>query len=82
MRRTLGQSEHMYSMDDLLDRVKAERADELRLYVGTPPIIVPRGEHHTVEGPAIAIADAEQLLRSIANTRQRRELSRIHAVES
>jgi len=64
----------MYSMDDLLELVNTERAEELRLHVGTPPVMVRRGEHHTVEGPVITAEDAEQFLLSIANTRQRREI--------
>ena len=61
-------------MDDLLYLVNSDGADELRLHVGTPPVIVLGGEHHTVEGPAITSEDAEQLLKSVATTRQRREL--------
>lgn len=64
----------MYAMDDLLGRVRSERADELRLHVGLPPVLVVKGEHHSVEGPAITAADAEGLLQNIANSRQRREL--------
>jgi hypothetical protein len=35
----------MYSMDDLLSLVYSESADELRLHVGVPPVIVVKGEH-------------------------------------
>ncbi len=62
----------MYSMDDLLQLARAERADELKLHVGSPPVVVVRGEPHTIEGPVITAADAEQFLLSITNTRQRR----------
>jgi Tfp pilus assembly ATPase PilU len=64
----------MYSMDDLLHLVNSDGADELRLHVGTPPVIVLGGEHHTIEGPPITTEDAEQFLQSIASTRHRREL--------
>src|SRR5437773_2135284 len=64
----------MYSMDDLLHLVNSDGADELRLHVGTPPVIVLEGEHHAVEGPPITPEDAEQLLQRVATTRQRREL--------
>ena len=64
----------MYSIDDLLYLVSSDGADELRLHVGTPPVIVLGGEQHTIEGPAITTEDAEQLLQSVASTRQRREL--------
>ena len=61
-------------MDDLLDLVSTEHAEELRLHVGTSPVMVLRGEHHTIEGPLITAENAELLLRSIADTRQTREM--------
>src|SRR5437879_3045058 len=64
----------MYSLDNLLHLLNSDGADELRLHVGAPPVIVLQGEHLSVEGPPIATEDAEQLLQSIADTRQRREL--------
>jgi Tfp pilus assembly ATPase PilU len=68
-------------MDDLLDLVSTERAEELRLHVGTPPVMVLRGEHHTVEGPEITAENAEQLLRSVADSRQMREFRERGAAE-
>src|SRR5437868_13239408 len=64
----------MYSIDDLLHLANSDGADELRLHVGMPPIMVLEGEHHAIEGPPITTEDAEQLLESVATTRQRREL--------
>ncbi len=64
----------MYSLDQLLSQVNAERADGLSLHVGAPPAIVLRGEHRPVSGPAITVEDALQLLQGLANSRQRREL--------
>jgi len=61
-------------MDDLLYLVHSDGADELRLHVGQPPVIVLEGEQQPLEGPAITTAQAEHLLQSITNTRQRREL--------
>jgi len=71
----------MYSMDDLLHLLKAEKADALKLWVGEPPVIIRNGEPHRVEGPAITDEDAEQLLHSITTTRQRRELREREVVE-
>ncbi len=68
-------------MDDLLDLVSNERAEELRLHAGTPPVIVLRGEHHTIEGPEITAENAEQLLWSVAGTRQMREFRERGAAE-
>lgn len=71
----------MYSMDDLLHLVHSDGADELRLHVGMPPIIVLESEHHQIEGPVITTEEAEQLLQSITSTRQRRELREHGVVE-
>jgi Tfp pilus assembly ATPase PilU len=71
----------MYSMDDLLHLVNSDGADELRLQVGTPPIVVLGGEHHQVEGPAITMEEVEELWHSLADTRQRRELRALGMVQ-
>ena len=68
-------------MEDLLSLTTAERAEALRLHVGTPPVIVLRGEQHIVEGPPITAENAEELLRSIADTRQVREFRERGAAE-
>jgi twitching motility protein PilT len=73
--------EHMYSMDHLLHLLHSDGADELRLHVGQPPVIVLDGELQPLEGPAITAEDAEQLLQSISNTRHRRELREQGMVE-
>jgi len=71
----------MYAMDDLLHLLHSDGADELRLHVGQPPVIVLDGEQQPLEGPAITAEAAEHLLQSIANTRQRRELREHGVVE-
>jgi Tfp pilus assembly ATPase PilU len=68
-------------MDDLLHLVHSDGADELRLHVGQPPVIVLDGEEQALEGPAITTEDAEHLLQSITNTRQRRDLREHGVVE-
>lgn len=64
----------MYSVDDLLQRVLAERADELKLHVGAPPVMMQGDNQLLLEGPPVTAEDAEQFLLSIANTRQRRDI--------
>ena len=64
----------MYSMVDLLHLVHSDGADGLRLHVGQPPVNVLYGDQQPIEGPAITTEEAEQLLQSITNTRQRRDL--------
>lgn len=71
----------MYSMDDLLRLLHSDGADELRLHVGAPPVIVLDGEPQTIEGRTLTSEDTERLLQSIANTRQRRALREHGAVE-
>src|SRR5574339_481531 len=71
----------MYSMDDLFHLVHSDGADELRLHVGQIPVIVLDGEEQALEGPAITTEDAEHLLQSITNTRQRRDLREHGMVE-
>jgi Tfp pilus assembly ATPase PilU len=69
----------MYSMDNLLYLLHSDGADELRLHVGQPPVIVLEGEQEPIDGPAITTEDAQELLQSITDTRQRRDL-REHGV--
>ncbi len=54
---------------------------ELRIHVGRPPVIVVRGKEHWVDGPALTADNAEQLLRSISNSRQIREWRESGAAE-
>ena len=77
----LAYRERMYSMDDLLHVVHSDGADGLKLHVGQPPVVVIDGEQQPIEGPAITTQDAEQLLQSITDTRQRRELRENGVVE-
>jgi Tfp pilus assembly pilus retraction ATPase PilT len=69
---TMSSSE--YDMTDLLTLILSERADGLSLHAGMPPVVHLHAEPHTVEGPAITPENAESLLRSLAGTRQVRQL--------
>ena len=69
----------MYSMDNLLTLVSSEQARELRFRADAPPIIVMDDEPHALEGPPITAENVERLLRSIATSREMREL-RVHGV--
>ena len=64
----------MYSMDNLLHLLHSDGADELWLLVGQPPLIVLDGEPQPIDGPALTADDTEQILHSITDTRQRREI--------
>lgn len=67
-------------MDNLLTLITTERARELRFRAGTPPMVLLAEEPHVLEGPPLTADGPEQLLRSIANTRQMRELRERGAV--
>jgi twitching motility protein PilT len=69
----------MYSMDNLLTLVTSEQARELRFRAGAPPIIVMDDEPHALEGPPITAENVAWLLRSIATSREMREL-KVHGV--
>lgn len=71
----------MFSMDQLLHLLHSDGADELRLHVGEPPLIVMDSQPQPIEGPAISAEDAKELLQSITDTRQRRELREQGAVK-
>jgi len=63
----------MYSADDLLHLLHSDGADELRLHVGDPPIVILDGEENPVEGPPLSAENVGELFRSLTTTRQRRE---------
>ena|SRR4051812_39347139 len=70
----------MYSMEHLFTLITAEKARELRLRADNPPIMVLEEEQHPLQGPPISGEDVLQLLRSVANSRQMRELRESGAV--
>ena len=61
-------------MDDLLHLVHSDGADGLKLQVGQPPIVVMDGKHQQVKKPVITWENAQHLLQSITDNRQRRDL--------
>src|SRR4051812_46152860 len=63
-----------YDMTDMLTLLMSERAEGLSVTPGRAPAVHLRGEMHAIEGPAVSPEHAEGLLRSLADTRQMREL--------
>ena len=63
-----------YTINDLLGLVVTEKARGLSLHAGHPPVVSVRGEAYAIEGPDISFLNADELLRSLATTRQIREL--------
>ena len=68
-------------MDNLLTLIRVEQVRELKIRAGVPPVLVSEDESHMLEGPPLTAEHAEQLLRSIANTRQMRALQQHRAVD-
>ena len=63
-----------YDLNDLLTLVATEHAERLNLHSGELPVVHLGGEPHPIEGPKITADNAEALFRSLATTRQVREL--------
>jgi twitching motility protein PilT len=63
-------------MDDLLNLVNAEKAEELHLDFGVPPSIQVQGELHTIEGQSVSSENIGLLLQSIASERQIQDIKK------
>lgn len=61
-----------YSIPDLLKLLRAERGDRVLLEVGSPPTMIVEGELHAMEGPPVLEGAAEEMIRSVASTREMR----------
>ena len=66
----------MYAMDDLLNSVRSENAEELHLDFGVPPAIRVNEELHPIEGPPVIPENIELLLQSIASEHQIQDIKR------
>lgn len=66
----------MYSMDNLLTLIHTEQARGLKIRPGFAPIIEVGNGRNQLEGPTVTAEMARMLLRSIASSRQMRELER------
>jgi len=71
----------MYHMDHLLSLLTTEKAKEIQFRQGTPPVLVSEGEQHLLQGPPITDEDVTRLFRSMANSRQVRDLRDCGRVE-
>jgi Tfp pilus assembly pilus retraction ATPase PilT len=71
----------MYSMEQLITVLTTEKACELRFCAGKPPIVALEKYEYPLQGPPITTDEVAQLLRSVANSRQIRELRQRGAVQ-
>ena len=67
----------MYRMQDLLMLVAHERAEELRLEPGRPPIMVLHGKARVMDGELVTSDNIAELFHSIASEEQNQELVEI-----
>jgi len=71
----------MYCMDHLLILLTTEKARELQFRAGSPPVIVSEHDQRALQGPPITGEDVMRLLRSVASSRQMRDLRECGAVQ-
>jgi Tfp pilus assembly ATPase PilU len=64
----------MYRMEDLLNLLRSEGAEELRLTPGTPPALVTQGKSRPLDTSNLTPGESDILLNSISNDEQRKEL--------
>jgi Tfp pilus assembly ATPase PilU len=64
----------MYCMDDLLNLALREHAEELRLQVGQPPIMVLQGEPLAIDVAAVTNDNVAELFQGLATENQLKEL--------
>ena len=64
----------VYQIDQLLILLSAEKAREMRFRAGHAPIVVSEEEQRPLLGPALMAEDVMRLLRSLATSRQIRDL--------
>jgi Tfp pilus assembly pilus retraction ATPase PilT len=63
-----------YSISDLLSLAKAVGAEKVLLEVGYTPVLFVKGKKIEIDGPDVTSEVMEELIRSVANTRQLRVL--------
>ena len=64
----------MYTIDDLLGLIVAERAEHLLLRAGMAPVLILKSQEHTIEGPPLDVDNANAILSEVAGTRRVREI--------
>ena len=63
-----------YKLSDLLSLIVHEQAEELQVTPGGPPVMILRGQTHTIEGPSVTTEGVKELLKAAATEEQMREL--------
>jgi Tfp pilus assembly pilus retraction ATPase PilT len=70
-----------YSIPDLLKLLRAERGERIRLEAGLPPSLTIKGQDFEIDGPFLDEYDAEELLRTVADSRRIRAVREAGTVD-
>src|SRR5258705_479836 len=70
-----------YSILDLIKLLRSERGERVRVDVWSPPTLLVKGESHEIEGPAVVDESVEEMLRTVASTREMRAFRETGAVD-
>lgn len=70
-----------YSIPDLLELLRTERGERIRLETGSQSSLTVKGKEYEIDGPPLDGDTAEQLLRPVANTRQMRAFRKFSTVD-
>jgi len=65
-----------YSIPDLLQLLKQERGERVRVEVGYSPVLIVKGQSHEMEGPVVMEESVDEMLREVASTRDLRAFRR------
>jgi Tfp pilus assembly pilus retraction ATPase PilT len=65
-----------YSIPDLLQLLKKKRGERVRVEVGYSAVLIIKGQPHEIEGPLATEESMEEMLRTVANTRELRAFRR------
>ncbi len=61
-----------YSIPDLLQLLKKERGERVRVEAGYSPVLIIKGQPQEIEGPLVTEESMDDMLRGIASTRDLR----------
>src|SRR5262245_17786052 len=70
-----------YSLPELLQLLRTERGERIRLENGSQPTLTIKGKDYEIEGPPLDEEAAEQLLRPVADSRQMRAFRKFSTVD-
>lgn len=70
-----------YSIPELLQLLRSERGERIRLETGLQPSLTIKGKDYEIDAPPLDEESAEQLLRPVADSRQMRAFREFSTVD-